>query len=329
MNSNSEENAANEVVVETNTIEREVKKDESQSSIVGIHQNWGALLGQLFLAGTFFEVLDKPTVLSLTLTCKSISNILRDFISNAYTFRITSGKSTIYYPRKIIINFMDEFLAYPHYKKVTHLELSCYFTEVIDGLLPDSVQVLTIGDYFDKSINQLPINLTRLTLGASFNQTVDSLPPNLTHITFSDEFNKSVDNFPSKLTHIVFGYEFNCNVDHLPKSLRHLRFGVNFDKPVDHLPEGLTHIIFGWNFNQPVDHLPRGLTYLIFGNEFNKPVEHLPPELTILVFDSSIFSQPIYAVPTTLKYLVIKYYGYGKEIEPLFPNTTIFWRDRL
>jgi hypothetical protein len=38
-------------------------------------------------------------------------------------------------------------------------------------------------------------------------------------------FDKSVDNLPNNLTHIIFGYFFNQKVDNLPKNLTHLTFG--------------------------------------------------------------------------------------------------------
>ena len=90
--------------------------------------------------------------------------------------------------------------------------------------LPLSISV------FNKSVDNLPNNLTHIIFGYCFDQSVDNLPNKLTHLTFGFRFNKNVDNLPNKLTHLTFGFWFNCTVNNLPQSITHISFGSKFNR---------------------------------------------------------------------------------------------------
>ncbi len=52
-------------------------------------------------------------------------------------------------------------------------------------------------------------------------------------------FNKSVDNLPENLTEIIFGCLFNKYINNLPINLIKLTLGQNFTKKIDNLPTNL------------------------------------------------------------------------------------------
>jgi hypothetical protein len=78
---------------------------------------------------------------------------------------------------------------------------------------------------FDRSVDNLPRNLTSLTINSYlFNQKVDNLPPNLVSLILGRDFNQKVDNLPSKLTSLTLSYEFNQNIEKIPKMLEQIAF---------------------------------------------------------------------------------------------------------
>lgn len=146
----------------------------------------------------------------------------------------------------------------------------------IIGSLPNSIETIRFGLYFNRSVDKLPSTLRNLSFWGIFNQPVNHLPETLTHLTFSDEFNQNVDQLPKSLTNLSFGTNFNQPVNQLPSSITYLKFGFYFNQPVERLPSSITDITFGYYFNQPVNQLPLSVTYIKFGRTFNQPIDKLP-----------------------------------------------------
>jgi hypothetical protein len=74
-------------------------------------------------------------------------------------------------------------------------------------------KTLTIPYIFNEELKDIPEE-TEIII---FNQ-------NLVKYEYS-KFNKSVDNLPKNITHLTFGSSFNQSVNKLPETLTHLTFG--------------------------------------------------------------------------------------------------------
>ena len=192
---------------------------------------------------------------------------------------------------------------------------------------------LTFDNYFNQSVDNLPIGITHLTFGENFYQSVDNLPIGITHLTFGQNFNKQVDNLPNSIIHLTFGEYFNQSIDNLPKSIRHLTLGDYFNQLVDNLPNSITHLTFGKHFNQSVDNLPTNLKKLILGNgfiydltcasnlqhigtyhhayicDFNNPVDNLPKQLEEFSLRyNGCYQHSIDNLPDSVKIIELGYY---------------------
>eukprot|EP01112_Ceratiomyxa_fruticulosa_P015379 TRINITY_DN4513_c0_g1_i4.p1 TRINITY_DN4513_c0_g1~~TRINITY_DN4513_c0_g1_i4.p1 ORF type:complete len:166 (-),score=21.10 TRINITY_DN4513_c0_g1_i4:154-651(-) len=133
-------------------------------------------LTQLFsTTADFFELLDKETILNLTLTSKIISKVVCNFVSNHWIFdfsQLPLLKLNYYTPKKVQIKCdFKEVLDYlPYLNKMKFLTFGGGFNKPLNGLLPSTLTHLTFGYHFNKSVNSLPASLTHLTLGSNFNQ---------------------------------------------------------------------------------------------------------------------------------------------------------------
>lgn len=150
--------------------------------------------------------------------------------------------------------------------------------------LPDNLQLLKLGNYFDSSINISDSNVKKIFFGSQFNQPVDNLSNYLIVIKFGYKFNKSVNLLPSSLKEIYFGKEFNQSVDNLPSSLILLEFSNDFNQSVDNLPNGLKYIRFKGNslikFNQSINNLPESVEQIELLNEkYSNQIKKLPKSL--------------------------------------------------
>lgn len=129
------------------------------------------------------------------------------------------------------------------------LRLPNDFDQPIDGILPESLEVLILRTHFNQSVNHLPSRLKYLELGCRFNQPVDHLP--------------------NRLIHLVIGLNtwgrFNQSLSHLPNSLKTLTLSLrDFNQDLDHLPSGLRqlHLERTWSLTRSIQHLPSGLKIL-------------------------------------------------------------------
>lgn len=145
--------------------------------------------------------------------------------------------------------------------------------------------------YFNQKIDHLP-NLTKLTLGRFFDQSIDQLPKTLTNLRFysTSEFSQPIHNLPDSLTKVTFGAYFNQPLKSLPNNLIRLNFDKNnmFNHQLDHLPNSLKYLFLGKNFNQKIANLPEKLLKLHFhenqNGHFDNEIVFLPKTLLSFQF---------------------------------------------
>ncbi len=76
---------------------------------------------------------------------------------------------------------------------------------------------------FNQSVDKLPENLTHLTLGFCFNKTLNNLPINLLYLDIhSMHFSQNTDNLPNNLVEILITKE-------KIKYLKKIPFGVKLE----------------------------------------------------------------------------------------------------
>jgi hypothetical protein len=109
-----------------------------------------------------------------------------------------------------------------HYGRISLMLLLNYIEMHNPELLKNltNLRILTFGNPFDQSVNNLPNFITNLTFGTNFNQSVDNLPNSITHLTFGWNFNQSVNNLPNSITNLTLGYYFNQSVNNLSSNLK-------------------------------------------------------------------------------------------------------------
>jgi len=129
--------------------------------------------------------------------------------------------------------------------------------------LPESLDILTFGDDFNPSLDQVtfPSSLQSLTFGVDFNQSLDrvTFPSSLQSLTFRHRFNQSLDRvtFPSSLQSLTLSVDFNQSLYQVtfPSSLQSLDFGHEFNQSLDQVtfPRSLQSLTFRHQFNQSLD----------------------------------------------------------------------------
>jgi len=163
-------------------------------------------------------------------------------------------------------------------KKVKKVEFSKFFRGYIDGKIPDNVEELFLGKYFDSSVDHLPKNLKILGFDRIFNQKVDNLPTGLEELSLSEEFNQSIDNLPSSLKILYLSDEFNHPIDFLPSNLDSLTVGWSFQQSVDNLPAKLRKLKIGSEYEGNLDNLPDSIEKLRLPF-YKKEIKKLPKSL--------------------------------------------------
>jgi hypothetical protein len=154
---------------------------------------------------------------------------------------------------------------------------------------------LTLGNNFNKKVDNFPKNLAHLTLGNNFNQKVDNLPQNLIHITLGNVFNQKVDNLPQNLIHITLGNVFNQKVDNLPKNLKYLKLGWLFQNKII-IPKNIKELSLSCN-NNLINNIPEHIEniYIYFPNNevYIKKIENLPPTIKEIVIKNEEYKEYI------------------------------------
>lgn len=217
-----------------------------------------------------------------------------------------------------------------------YLKFGHDFNSLIE--LPDSLEELYLGSYYDQVIDRLPPSLKALgvqgnnTFSCRIPETVKTLnlcrdvpipptiteliinygvtiiqqdlPPMLTKLVLPPYFDDYIDKFPETITHLEFGSRYNKPIQNLPKNLRFLKVGHYFNKSIGFLPDTVEHIELGNAFNLKTKKYPKNLKYLKFKGKFNKPLDNLPHGLLCLKL-SNDFNQPLDNLPSTLTHLKI------------------------
>ena len=141
---------------------------------------------------------------------------------------------------------------------------------------------LSFSGYYYPSYTDTIFNNSQYLMMSNFDKSVDNLPSNLTLIILGDGFNKSVDNLPYSLTHLQLGFWFNKTVDNLPCSLTHLTLGKQFNQFVDNLPCSLTYLVLGEQFVKSIDNLPCSLTHLTLNSFFDQNLNNINSNIIML-----------------------------------------------
>jgi len=149
-------------------------------------------------------------------------------------------------------------------------------------VLPDKLEKLTFGNYFDQPLDNLPESLIQLDLGENFTQYLDNLPHHLEYLEIGHQFNHPINNLPMKLTHLKIGKSFNHPIDNLPPNLVLLKFYHHscFNNPINNLPNKLQTIELGSAFYQDINNLPDSLEKIIIYNDnYDILITRLPSNL--------------------------------------------------
>jgi len=180
----------------------------------------------------------------------------------------------------------------------------------------------------------IPNTVERLSFGEKFNKSLDFIPKSIKYLELGDNFNLPLNNLPSSLEEITFGSNFNQNIDNLPENIKKIYFGFGFNRPIDFLPYGVKFISFGYLFNKPIDNLGK-VTHVIFGKMFNQSINSLPDSVELIVIGFELigntlmnslgnFSQKINKLPENLKYIFIEsHYIYMNELRELIGSKNI------
>ena len=93
----------------------------------------------------------------------------------------------------------------------------------------------------------------------NYKGSIDTLPQTINIISFSDEFDKPIDLLPNQLSTIFFGSKFNHHVDNLPSGLKFISFGSWFNQSIDCLPDSIEEIRISQFYDHPINKLPKSL----------------------------------------------------------------------
>eukprot|EP00435_Cladocopium_sp_Y103_P032240 s1318_g8.t1 len=222
--------------------------------------------------------------------------------------------------------------------RLKSLRLEGKFNEDLQELLPQDLEVLSLGDSFCQSLMHVawppkltsltlcrcrwpeawPSKLEQLTLGGEFNQSLEdaNFPPTLRRLTLGDRFIQSLQGiiFPTRLEELSIGSRFNQSFDHvqLPGELKSLTLGTSFNQSLEHtkMPPSLKRLSFGLDFNRSLKGVmfPESLETLTFGDRFNQSLEGVtfPSSLQQLSFGFD-FNQSLERVtfPNSLESLTL------------------------
>lgn len=185
-----------------------------------------------------------------------------------------------------------------------------------------------------ESFTFIPNTVERLSFGEKFNKSLDFIPESIKYLEIGDNFNLPLNNLPSSLEEITFGSSFNQNIDNLPENIKRINFGFGFNRSIDFLPQGVKFISFGYSFNKKIDNLCN-LTHVIFGKMFNQSINSLPDSIELIAIGFQLrgntlmnslgnFSQQIKKLPENLKYIFIEsHYIYMNELIELIGHKNI------
>lgn len=207
---------------------------------------------------------------------------------------------------------------------LTHLIFHRYsiFDKSIEGLLPDSLQVLDLGFKFNQPIfsgekSFLPPNLIKLIFSFEWNHPIHDgkygyLPPKLKYLNFGFSFNNTISLggksfLPETLTYLDLGIKFNHSINPLPNSLLTLKVSSHFERQIFSLPSKLINLELKGHYKHNLRRgvIPNSLRNLsICGfdgilNEFNLG------KITSLTIEGLNNHRNISSIPETVNKLII------------------------
>lgn len=91
---------------------------------------------------------------------------------------------------------------------------------------------------------------------------INHIPKLIIDVTFCNIFNKSIDDLAINIIFLCFGDYFNQSVNNLPNSIIKIEFGLFFNQPVNNLPTSIIKLIFKFHFNQSLNYLPNSVIYI-------------------------------------------------------------------
>eukprot|EP01112_Ceratiomyxa_fruticulosa_P020507 TRINITY_DN699_c0_g1_i3.p1 TRINITY_DN699_c0_g1~~TRINITY_DN699_c0_g1_i3.p1 ORF type:complete len:462 (-),score=70.84 TRINITY_DN699_c0_g1_i3:216-1601(-) len=253
------------------------------------------ILLQLFATTRLFHLLDKRSILNLSLVCKDITKCIGTLISDDWEFNLSNPQTyenrkapTYFTIKRATVNSLAQ-LQQPTLSHITRAKFIHPFNESVDSLPEQITHIDFIMDEDDSII---------------FNQPINNLPSNLVSLSLGDEFNQPIDNLPSSLAHLTIGHSFNHPVNCLPKNLVSLDIGGAFDQSIDELPPNLVKLHLGMRFSHPINSLPQNLSefsmYSMFAPDFPEiDFTRFPPKLTTFEFPR-VYKYPLTRLPPNL-----------------------------
>eukprot|EP01112_Ceratiomyxa_fruticulosa_P009350 TRINITY_DN2436_c0_g2_i5.p1 TRINITY_DN2436_c0_g2~~TRINITY_DN2436_c0_g2_i5.p1 ORF type:complete len:208 (-),score=13.75 TRINITY_DN2436_c0_g2_i5:294-917(-) len=198
---------------------------------------------------------------------------------------------TNFSPRKVFIdefsrnNPISDVLKRENFQQLQELTTSDNHVMPLVNI-PASLQYLKTGEMYNCPFDDvLPEGLQKLVTGGYYNQVINQLPTSLTHLTLSENFTQKILRLPGSLRSlmlrsVLFNYDLK---DVLPPSLRYLYLSDSYNHPLDlsKLPN-LQTLSLGSGFTQRIDFVPRSLELLFLPRGYSHSTTHLEhPGLSI------------------------------------------------
>ena len=150
-------------------------------------------------------------------------------------------------------------------------------------------------------LNSCPL-ITHIIFGNSFNKSIDNLDLNLIFIYFGDNFNQPIDKIYTKLKYLYFSLSFNNTLLSQP-ILKVLKLGSFYNKYIDFNNfKNLEYLTLGFQYNQPITTLPNKLKYFKLGRSFNNILPKIFPKTLSTLILNAYYKKSI-NVPIYLKHL--------------------------
>eukprot|EP01112_Ceratiomyxa_fruticulosa_P012575 TRINITY_DN3489_c0_g3_i3.p1 TRINITY_DN3489_c0_g3~~TRINITY_DN3489_c0_g3_i3.p1 ORF type:complete len:193 (+),score=19.88 TRINITY_DN3489_c0_g3_i3:237-815(+) len=174
----------------------------------------------------FPSILCLSSAKSLSLVSRSISNAVKPFIEQNFSFSFKSLERS----------------RFRHYQPLNMVDVK--IRKQINGI----AKKVKFSYYFNKPIDLSSfVNITHIEFWYSFNQPVSSknLPPRLVSLKFGRNFNRKIESLPHTIKEISLGFSFNYPLDNiLPANLTHRKF-IQFANR-SHPPTEIEILNFEW-----------------------------------------------------------------------------------
>jgi hypothetical protein len=128
-------------------------------------------------------------------------------------------------------------------ENLTHLTFGERFNQPVSGFLPENLTHLELGYSFSNEINELPgIKYLYVGTSCTKN-LLDNLPNSIEELKLGDFFNQSLDNLPNQLKKISWLNDvFDKELNNLPESVEHIELPIRYYKKISKLPKNLKTI---------------------------------------------------------------------------------------